>query len=397
MKRFSLFSKIIFMTLALTGLVNSGSPLLAEGRSLDGPADPPNAQIGYLKSQLNLSVPGPHQPAAFVRSYEGSSRAYTYDQALSAIAFAHAGERESARRVLNALWNSQLPTGSFAFSYPVDDPGQISGAIAWVVIATNAYQSLYATREFDPMGRAALEHLASQRVSVEFEGRASRPVRFATSDDRRTTWNETRVVSVEHNLDAYSAFSRYRGSAAPRYRAIAASIRVFVESLWRGDRFYSGFDLEQERPNQDEVYLDTQSWGVLALGARGTRGESFASGLEPMCEEFLASVAQQGQKGPRTLFGFFDYRPANGLPPETFIWSEGTLGMMLALSEVGRGGCDGHPLRDFWSTINALTEPSGGVSYATQNGRGFSTRASVAGTAWAYFARVRLNPFRVGE
>lgn len=353
---------------------------------------PTEDYLRYLRKRLVTPAKGRHQPARWIESYEGKARAYTYDQALAVIAFTHAGDQRSARQILNALRNFQRPNGGWLFSYPEDDQNQISGAIAWVAMAGNAYAERFRSKEFDGMTRAALKHLAAQLVSIRVGKQKHQAVRFAPKDDRRTVWDESTVISLEHNLDAYAAFRGYRGKAQTQYRTIASTLRRFVESQWAGNHFRPGFRTDQNRPNLEELYLDTQTWGLLALGPVGAKGQDFSKGLEFACDGFISEN--------QSSVGMFDYRPARGQAPDHFIWSEGTLGVIAATHVLQPGqtdpeipGCEGRRVSELWKSIRTMTRPSGGVAYATKNRRGFSTRASVAGTAWAYFAAVRHNPF----
>jgi hypothetical protein len=358
-----------------------------------------NPQLGNL---LDRMVPIDSSDATdayaeyLVQSFVDSDQFYLYDQALAAIAFTRAGNRVAAERVLGALASLQLHDGSWYFSYNVDGtsryPGagdyRVAGAIAWVVVALNTYHHRFASVRFDDTAERALDHLAAHRLQVTYRGVTSRPVRFNPTDLADNAWDETEVASVEHNLDAYAAFRDYaRNTGKRRYAAVAADLRRFVESMWDGNRFYAGFDAGLGRPNWNEVYLDTQSWGVLALGLEGTRGQDFTRGLtETNCQLLTDGVT----------IGFHERRDA-GQDAAGMVWTEGTLGMSLALMAAGSsaaGACHEWAPSDFVAAVARLADPAGGVPYATAAVENFTQASSVAGTAWLYFATERYNPLR---
>lgn len=337
-------------------------------------------QLTYLLEQFSpVTVRGHAQPAHLVFSYSDSKRSYTYDQALAALAFTWAGHRREAELILNALSNLQSPVGSWKFSYEpgqkllsVDaETGPISGAIAWVVMAMNAYRLQYGLGTYDVAAERALDYLAGQRVAVEWGDTHTHPIRFSPQ--------RPSVVSVEHNLDAYSAFLN---SKLPRHQQIAPDLRKYVESMWDTTHFHAGFDLDAKAPNRSELYLDTQSWGVLALGA-------YYSGLETSCDHFFKTDP---------VAGFFDYHPANRELASTSdhpVWTEGSFGMLLAMEAAQMPECRGKTRAQILAGLETLTNTKGGVPYATpSSNRDFSQSPSIAGTAWLYFLKVGFNPFK---
>ncbi|MEK6706468.1 MAG: hypothetical protein AABZ06_11845 [Bdellovibrionota bacterium] len=353
----------------------------------------------FLKQFSRQEVPGVRKPAAFVRSYEGWERFFTYDQALAAIVFTHAGDKNAALKVLNALANVQEQDGSWNFSYPKEDKRSISGAIAWVLIAMNTYRDRFGGIEFDSYTERALSYLERQRVEVNIDGEKFHPIRFSSADIPLTPWDERLVVAFEHNIDAYSAFKNASGYQQSRYGRIADDMNAFTQSLWNKDHFYPGYDLRTRMPNKEELYLDTQSWGVLSLGRHGLNGENFAKGLARNCKNFFVSVNYQNGDYKGLLFGFMDFRPVNYDKPERFVWSEGSLGMILAIREVEKESgitwtCNGRTAAELLQSIRHMITKSGGVAYASPNNRkDFSTSASIAGTAWYYFVTHEINPF----
>ena len=266
--RFVLFLPI----LALLGFPPPQAAAIHEQDEHPAQSEKIDIQIAYLTAQFaRAKVAGPAQPAQFVRSYSDWNRAYTYDQALAALAFVRADQRNAARRVLNGLSDLQAKNGSWNFWYRIagrgianaPDAEPIAGAIAWVAMAANAYRIKYDDHAYDRMASAALDYLDSQRATVAYRGKVSHPVRF--SPDRAGT------VAVEHNLDAYSAFAN---AADTKHQLIAADLMTFLDSMWDETHFPAGYDLDAAKPNRAELYLDTQSWGMLALAERRAKPSS---------------------------------------------------------------------------------------------------------------------------
>jgi hypothetical protein len=377
-----LFTRSSILTAFLAGLLSLAS----------GYADTPDPQIENLLGRFSpAEVKG---GGHVLLSYENSNRSFLYDQALAVLAFVHADQKTAAEDVLNALAHLQSRKGSWVFQYesvsnhviPAEEKVSPSGAIAWVAMAIEAYYVKYGPKEFvryRPMLERTLKYLAAQRVIVDWKGLISHPIAFSPT--------RTGVVSFEHNLDAYAAFS----NAPPGLKnsrestEAAASIQTFLESMWNTNRFYAGFNVEQREPNQDENYLDTQSWGVLALGVSGRQGQDFRRGLATNCSEFKAS---------KPTLGFTSYKPARvtraPASAKNPVWTEGSLGMMLAMKLSDVQNCNGTKLSNFESALDTLTQKDGGVPYAVQSSNpDFSSSSSIAGTAWKYFFQKDFNPF----
>ena len=284
-----------------------------------------------------------------------------YHQALAVLAFVHADQKDAAQNILDGLADLQSPGGSWAFQYQpgtqrveaVGDSVSPAGAIAWVAMATEAFQIRYGTHsvKYKKMLSKTSNYLRFQRVDVSWKGVSSRPVSFSPT--------RSQVVSFEHNLDAYAAFANAPSDArdAKANAEAAASIHAFLESMWNEKRFYAGFDLENGEPNREELFLDTQSWGLLALGPSGSQGQDFRQGIQTNCAEFQAA-----QSTP----GFIFYRPASGrslasVPP---VWTEGSLGMMLAMKIADISSCGTKKMKDYEVSMDQVTQPDGGVPYA---------------------------------
>jgi hypothetical protein len=357
-------------------------------------AETPDPQIEYLLGRFSQAQT--KSGGRFLLSYEGSDRSFLYDQALGVLAFVHADRKSAAEEILTALSRLQSAKGSWHFQYqivsnqiiPAEDSVSPSGAIAWVAMAIEAYQIKYGTEQpgkYDGTLDKALKYLSSRRVPISWKGATLHPISY--SPEKKA------IVSFEHNLDAYAAFLNApkpvngEDSGSLENSRTASDLRAFLESMWNGNRFNAGFNTEDGQPNRDEMYLDTQSWGVLALGASGSENQDFTQGLKTNCGEFQATAP---------VAGFVSYHPKGRAPASDSspVWTEGSLGMMLAMKFSGLHACGGKNLEDLDASMDSLTQKNGGVPYATASSNvDFSTRPSVAGTAWKYFYRKKFNPF----
>ena len=282
----------------------------------------PDKQIQNLLNRF-VRIPmlvGPSS-ARLLRSYPTLDNLYLYDQALAILAFTHAGEQAAAKRALDALHVLQIrdgssKEGSWYFSYDVFgsdvQPGEdrrVAGAIGWMAIALNAYRMKFRDPTYDGMWHRVMKYLAAEMVPASYNGIDFRAVRFQGTDSPRTQWKEPSVLSVEHNLDAYSAFRIYaKLTGKKEFAKRAEQVRAFLRAMWvpKENRFYAGYDLGAEAPNTSEFYKDTQSWGLLALGHNPAITAKYKKGLDVICENFMEPAGYV--RGRKEAFpGFFDW------------------------------------------------------------------------------------------
>ncbi|MFL5784345.1 MAG: hypothetical protein ACJ76H_07055 [Bacteriovoracaceae bacterium] len=324
---------------------------------------------------------------ALIKSFSEHTQSYIYDQALAIIAFSKAQDRTTAKKLLRGLSSLQRKDGSLYFSYnldgtsiyPAEGDRRFAGAIAWVALAAVHYQSEFQSRDFYSFNLKLLTWLRSQMT----EG----PLKFNPVDLASTKWNESETAALEHNLDAYSAFSHFaRLNPGHEWKLEIASLRKFILAMWDKDRshFWSGMNIATKRINKDELYLDNQTWSLLALDQDSLNEIDAREALSLNCEALY--VEHEG------IAGFVDSKPTNGVKKYEFVWSEGTLGQVLAMEKTGHS-CE---KKDFIAEMNKMKKADGGIAYATATTNpDFTTSSSVAGTAWMYFASNRINPFTV--
>lgn len=343
--------------------------------------------LDNLRSRFK-TLPG---RGSLIQSFSHHKQSYIYDQALAIIAFTRSSDQKSARALLRALESVQLKDGSLYFSYNLDGTSpyphegdrRFAGAIAWVALAATHYQAQFFSKEFVPFNRKILSYLSSETLPYE-------SLRFGPSDMKLTPWREDETAALEHNLDAYSAFTHF-ASLNPEtdWTKEVKVLRKFILSMWDSNRshFWSGLNLKTGKTNKEELYLDNQTWSLLALDEPALKDLNMREALALNCESLYVE-----HKG---ISGFVDSKPTNGMVRHQFVWSEGTLGQIMAMEKAGFS-CENKNASELLTSIMKMKKEDGGIAYATKNVHpDFTTDSSVAGTAWMWFAVKGVNPFEV--
>jgi len=347
--------------------------------------------------------------------------AYTYDNAISLIAFLAAGERDRARLIADAFiyalhndpfytdrrlrnaysagrltvppgWkpNGKVSTVRLPGWYDatrqewLEDRVQIStntGNLAWVILALSAFsestgdrRSLQAAEELgdwidshcrEPKRRGAGGYLAG------FEGEPNDLVTL-------------QYKATEHAIDLYAAFRRlYRLTRNDKWRDRAEYSKQFLRSMWdpKEGKFWTGTGNDGETVNMDVIPVDVQAWAVLALA---DEEKGYERALEYADEHLRAGS------------GFDFNQDGDG------VWYEGTAQMAVAFGYVGNEG----KKRELLSVLRSGQLPSGAVPAASKDGltTGFYfsadnpwlyfRRAHIAATAWSAIAELGVNPLK---
>ncbi len=337
---------------------------------------------------------------SLIKSFSDHSQSYVYDQALAVIAFAKAGEKETARKLLKGLESLQLEDGSLYFSYytdgsspyPIEGDRRFAGAIAWVALAATHYQAEFQSKEFVSFNLKLLTWLQSEVKPFKVAGVSHAALRFGPSDIISSPWNESETVALEHNLDAFAAYQHF-AVLNPKFewKKEMTGIKKFILALWDKNRshFWSGVNLAKGKINKEELYLDNQTWSLLALDSETLQSIDAHKALALNCDSFY--FEHQG------VFGFYDSKPSKGSQKYEFVWSEGTLGQVLAMEKSGFS-CEKKTNDEILSSVKKMRTSDGGIAYATSSSNpDFTTSSSVAGTAWMYFASNKINPFTVNQ
>ncbi len=327
-----------------------------------------------------------HQGAGcLLASDEKTGNAYTYDQALAAIAFVSLGEPERARRILEEFERLAAPPfKGYCDFYPVDghlEPdARAGGPNAWILLAINLYTQKTGDPSFLPLARTIADWLLT--LQTREGGIAGGFGKWGQPMD----W-----VATEHNLDAVAAFRDLATlTGEEKYRA--AAVRILA---WLLKEPYSSRLPHPANGRQDPNYAtDLSSWGVLALGARMTPVLDHAERMALNSRTYL----------DRQVTGF-DFGGAYGdttWPDRDAVWFEGTGQMVCAYQLAGRKN---EAERYLASLTEALTPSANyvgttGLPYASNPGTppyaGWvmpSDRLCVSSSAWYLFARYGINPF----
>ncbi|MCE3012719.1 MAG: hypothetical protein LW878_06590 [Proteobacteria bacterium] len=343
-----------------------------------------SAEIEWLHSHLTQLASESH----LVKSYSHKKQSYLYDQALTLISLSHAKNFSKARGLALALKKLQLPNGSWYFSYYLDGSSphpregdmQPNGAIAWAALALMTYEFQSKDKSFRPEWEKALHHL--ERNFVKVDGFKGMGLRFSQVDNSQTSWKETDVVALEHVLDSLSAFrAAYKLTKRKSFQTHQLALEKFALEFWDEGQghFWSGVTISNSKINRSEFYLDNQTWSALALEHLG---------LQKMMKQALSSSCSLMVKD-KTWVGFKEAK--RSIASADFIWSEGTAGKAMALERY-QTKCEGTKSESYLSTLESM-KVDGGVLYVNKTVPQFEAQPSVAGTAWTWLLKNKINPF----
>ncbi|MDG4824698.1 hypothetical protein O7635_22840 [Asanoa sp. WMMD1127] len=339
-----------------------------------GGRTPRDEALGFLRRMMDLRVTG--STPRLARSYlggalgaRGFTDATTYDNAVMLHAFLAAGDERRARVLGDGLVAAQAADpaadGRVRAAYSPDPPFTTAtnaasdvGAVAW---AAHALATLG--------GGGYLDAAVAMGEWVERTARDTRGAGGYTgglrADGTPLTWKAT-----EHNTDLVALFERLAaGDGKWRERADAA--RGFVSSMWDGDHFHTGTDVDGVTPNRAFVPADAQTWTYLAL-----RDDRFAASLDYAAREM--SAVDGPYRGISSRQGVHDQ-----------VWFEGTA--HLALARRLRGDPDPALL----DTIEKVQRAHGpGVLAASRDEATTDHYASLhtGATAWYLLAAAGVNP-----
>ena len=377
------------------------------------------ARLDDMRSVGNGDAP------VLLRSYdtdqiELKDTAFSYDNALVAMAFLSEGDDERAAQLLDALCygveHDRYQPGRVRNAYAAGDltpvPGQGDGARlpGWYDTKAGAWHE-DAYQVGSNVGNTSYVALALMHYACEGAD-STRAERYLTtaqtlmdwvleecSDDADgflagyDGWPENGAVSAltykstEHNIDAYAAFSQlFALTGEARYQEAAESALRFVKSMYDEEAglFFTGTLTDGVTPNEDNVVLDVQVWSALALGDEFAPYEGALAQLERM----------------RTAPGGYRFHACD----EDAYWCEGTA--FTALMHRLRG--ENAEAEKAFEALDAVQLESGLFPAATADdlSTGFDstdgsawlygTAPHVAPTAWFVMACNGYNPYRFG-
>ena len=380
------------------------APLCASiAHSLDaigGGAAAPAFLPSYLPGPDEADVPLPLRQSAF-----------TYDNALAAIALIACGDVQRARRIGDALLIAAEHDRTFAdgrvrnayraglveagkpsalpgwwevkqkfWAEDAYQDGTATGNVAWAALALlNLHQ---ATR--DEAYRAGAERMLGWIRANTLDERV--PVGFSGGFDGFDR-SQTKLMwkSTEHNIDIYAvAHWLHRLDGISAHADVAATARGFIDAVFVSDQgvFRLGTKPDGTLQPTDHLALDTQLWPLLAVADA------------PAAWRNSVHAAENKLSVP----GGFDFdNDRDGL------WVEGTAQAALTLRSLGRA----HESAALLDGLAAQISPSGYL-FATREPRittglkiGGSSEADffyyrrphLGATAWGVLAATGRNPF----
>lgn len=360
-----------------------------------------------------------------LRSYDTDNiyiknAAFSYDNALVALAFLSEGMQTEAARILDAfvyaVENDRYEPGRVRNAYAAGNihslPGWESGArlpgwydpetggtgtwfedryqvgcnvgnTSYVALALLQYDALYGSGVY----RATAQTLMDWVIANCSDGGDG----FTAGYDG---WpeGETPAVypftykSIEHNIDAYAAFSRLADlTGETRYRQAAESALAFIGSMYDESEgvFYTGTLDDGKTPSTGNIVLDAQVWSALALG------DAFAP-----YEACLERAAEM-----RVGDGGYPFCEANA---NGGWWAEGTAYTALLFRLRGKGALAvsafdalcGVQRSDGSFPAATVDDLSTGFELFTGEDWVYSTDSHIAPTAWFVLAVNGFDPYR---
>ena len=357
-----------------------------------------------------------HQNArtGLVMSFEGdrdiAGWAFTYDQALTIIAYSDFADFARARRILD-FFNTQAKrsNGLFFNAYCFSEGSPVeyivhSGPNIWLGIAVAQYT--YKSKDRSFLGLA--EDIARAQMQLQTQD----------SEGGIRGGPEVAWFSTEHNLDAYAFFNMlYKLTNKKQY--LEARDKVLK---WLVNHTYDKTGIPIKRGKGDAtIATDTYAWSIAAVGPAkleevGMNPDKIINFAEDNCS---VEVSYNRPDGQIVKIKGFDFAPQQHLPRGGVVSSEWTAQMILSLkimSEfyykkemIAKARAYGFKADEYLtqlskmiiSSASASGQGEGCLPYATQDdvdtGHGWMTpkgksTGSVAGTAYTIFAYYGYNP-----
>jgi hypothetical protein len=417
-KGISFRNGIWFIPLCLVFLVQSIPPLGASlvSQEAERPLrDWAAASEHWLRGQVTpnrlVSDPDPTRRRLLL-SYEIAPekfpqrfhRSATYDNALAALAFLIAGERDRAAFTLHGLARLVRPGGSLWFSYNTgnDWPSEAdhesalvrTGAVGWVGYAFTFYlkhdppcagdrgcareraffsatavrlaKYLLTLQVNDPSDpRDGLVRLGYGTINLAYSAKTNEVIELYLDEPAMG-------ISSENNISAWF-FLRQLADLTGETRWSQAAERIrrgLLRSLWNEatGQFNRGFN-SSGTPDPVRA-LDCASWGALFLLATGeTEKARTAMGV---IEDYYATGDREAigyrpyfdnpvYEDPEVGRFFFPDNPAKQWREVPVVWSEGTLGVALASLRMGQA----ERARQLVAGVRPLQLDNGGLRCAS--------------------------------
>jgi len=354
---------------------------------------------GFLPS-FDLHDDLPRDFKDFLRNNPG----FLYDNALAALAYLDRGrnaDRERAGKILDGMLAIQKDTGAFPDAIDVvtgqdiPTPDFGTGNQMWAVLALLKGYDVWRISDPD----RALNYLEAAEESAYFV--------IEQQNDRGcggfVLFPDSELVSTEHNVDAYAAFSRLadelasRGdeAAAETFRGAAAHARIFVECMFdeESGKSWTGTTSRELTINKFPVPEDTQTWPLLSLG-----GTKWVRSLYWLFENLWTT-----SESCAVLDGVAVCGPSFSDADISEVWFEGLAHVWVAAETAGLLGhprlleCPPDHVLEAVQRLAPHADGYGIVATCDTLDTGFNfyyfNTPAVAPTAWAIFGVRGVNPF----
>ena len=343
--------------------------------------------------------------------------AFSYDNALAAMAFISEDNQSDAERILDAfvyaVENDRFQPDRIRNAYSYGDihalPGWQSGARlpGWYdlekreyyedqyQVGTNvgntSFVAMALLHYFNQYGGEKYLNTATTIMDWVLKNCTDQTVGFTAGYDGWPEGDGSHYYvytykSTEHNIDAYAVFNElYAITSDERYREAADSALQFIVSMYDPEKgyFYTGTGEDGITPSKENVVLDAQVWTLLSLGI--DQYDPFSKALDTALEM-------------KTSEGGYPFHAEN---TNGGWWPEGTAFTALALREIGKS-------TDALSALDALMNiqlESGAFPAATVSNLStgfnlftgepwtYSENPHIAPTAWFIMAVNGFNPY----
>jgi hypothetical protein len=436
-------SAALGVALPVLGVGTGSAQASTEGaaRAATGPAARASvrAAVRFLQTATDA-----HRTSGYrlAQSYQDDSGlgdiAFTYDNALTAIALLSAGDVARASAIGDALLYAQThdadhddfrlrqayhaqdfldAAGKAHSGYELGLAGTAVGDMAWSGVALAQLAQETGRHRFLVGARRIGQWIVDNTYSTSGLGGYTFGATAGLADHK----------STEHNIDVYALFrllARLTGSAV--WRARADHAWAFVESVWNSTAgfFWTGSD-DGSTINKaaKQLPLDAQTWSWLAARDRGHAGAldwaathlaTTDTPLRPnstLTGNYSVSGVAFGSGTFLTdtdvKIGNQDFNPT---PDPAGVWFEGTAQLALALRDRKASGdraAAEELLREIRSAQRELghgqtfggRSGAGGIVAAsspldTGFGFGYFPNVHIGATSWYVFAATNVNPYR---
>jgi hypothetical protein len=301
------------------------------------------AEVRSAAAATTIPASGKVDPLALVRSYDipASDPSYdrllnwswTYDSAVTATAFAAAGDPAQAERLLDQLKALQHKDGSIESAFNVytgESSGQLrSGTVAWTGLAAATYEVTRNNSRYDQVASDAADWLLAQR-----DLKAGSPTYGLVRGGPDVSW-----YSTQHNLVAYLLLTKlaYDGSNGAKANTYRDAATAMGDSIDRQLLVQSGTTAYFRQGYGDDVRpLDTQTLGAMYLITRGqiataAKVRSYIDSAFAVSGRSIAksSVAGSFNNAFAAAGPFSGYKPYADATGPDVLWAEGTAQVRL--------------------------------------------------------------------